>query len=258
MKNLVKALGILLVAGALAAPAAQADTLFFYGHSGLNEGHSQLASLYRTEGCGGTWVEDNGAVLPDLTGYNLVFISVPGLFNPGDFFSAAEKAALTTWLNASGAHRLVLIGEWDGFYGAGQAVLIDLVNSIGVGGMAFIPGVYDSGCFAYNCDGTLGTDPLVQGLSHVCKAATAVWNPGGGAAVAYPFENPSQPWVISNGTNIPCIVGIGDSNTLSDGCSHLGDADTATFALRLCQIDCAGNPVPTQETSWGVLKSIYR
>ncbi len=258
MKMFAKALGVLLVAGALTTPAARADTLFFSGHAGLNEGHTQLAALYSQYGCGGNFVLNADATLPPLSSYNLVFISVPGLGDPNAYFSAAEKAAVSSWLASTGAHRLVLIGEWDGFYGQGQQVLIDLINSIGVGGMAFIPGVFDQGCFAYSCGGTLGSDPLVAGLAHVCKAATSVWNQGGGAAVAYPVENPTQPWIISNGTNVPCIVGIGDSNALSDGCGHLSDSDTATFALRLCQIDCAGNPVPTQESTWGHLKSLYR
>lgn len=257
MKNFAKVLGAVLVAGALTVSAAQANTLFYYGHAGLNEGHTQLAALYAANGCGGEFVVNNDASLPGLAAYNLVFISVPGLGDPGAFFSAAEKSALDAFL-VDGNHRLVLIGEWDGFYGGGQAVLIDLINYLGVGGMAFIPGVFDSGCFAYDCGGTLGSDPLVDGLSHVCKAATSVWNPGGGAAVAYPFENTADPWVISNGTNVPCLIGIGDSNTLSDGCGHLGDSDTATFALRICQLNCAGEPVPTQEKTWGGVKALYR
>jgi hypothetical protein len=257
MKNFAKVLGALLVAGALTVSVAQADTLFYYGHGGLNEGHTQFAALLAANDCGGTFVVDNGAALPSLAGYNLVLISTPGWQDPGAFFSAAEKSALDAFL-VDGNHRLVLIGEWDGFYGDGQAVLIDLMNYLGVGGMAFIPGVFDSGCFAYDCGGNLGTDPLVAGLTHVCKAATAIWNPGAGAAVAYPFENTADPWVISNGTNVPCLVGIGDSNTLSDSCGHLADSDTATFALRLCTINCAGDPVPTQTTTWGGVKALYR
>jgi hypothetical protein len=244
----------------MAAPVS-ADTLFYYGHAGLNEGHNQLAALYAANGCGGQFVVNNAATLPTLlnSSYNLVFISVPGLGNPGDFFSATEKQDILDWLNASGNHRLVLIGEWDGFYGQGQAVLIDLINDIGVGGMAFIPGVYDSGCFAYNCANcSLGTDPLVAGLDHVCKAATSVWNEGGGAAVAFPTENCNDPWVISNGSDVPCIVGIGDSNTLSDGCGHLTDADTAEFALRLCTINCAGEPTAVEPGTWGKIKATYR
>jgi hypothetical protein len=254
-KLLLHASALLLVGGAFAVPA-QADTLFYHGHSGLNEGHTQLAALYAQNQCGGDFVFNSDPLLPDLGGYNLVFISVPGFSNPNAFFSDAEKTAITTWLQST-QHRIVLIGEWDGFYGEGQQVLIDLINDIGVGGMAFIPGSFDSGCSAYSCDGTLGVDPLVTGLDHVCKAATAVWNEGGGAAVAWPFENGSDPWVISNGTNIPCIVGIGDSNTLSDGCNHLADGDTAAFALRLCTINCEG-VVPVDTSTWGGIKAVYR
>jgi hypothetical protein len=252
-KLLLSVSALLLVGGAFAVPA-QADTLFYFGHAGLNEGHTQLAQLYAMNQCGGQFVLNSDATLPVLATYNLVFISVPGLGDPNAFFSAAEKAALQAFL-LSNQHRLVLIGEWDGFYGQGQQVLIDLINSIGVGGMAFIPGVFDSGCGA--CGGTLGTDPLVLGLNHVCHAATAVWNEGGGTAVAFPNENPNDPWVIANGTNVPCIVGIGDSNVLSDNCAHLNDADTRTFALRLCTLNCEGE-VPVEAGTWGGIKGIYR
>jgi len=246
----------LLLACAVGAAPAQANTLFYYGHGGLNEGHTQLAGLYATAGCGGRFDENADAVLPGLAGYNLVFISVPGWLAPGDFFSAAEKGALAAWL-LDGRHRLVLIGEWDGFYGAGAAVLIDLINTLGVGGMAFLPNVFDSGCSAYGCASGLGVDPLVAGLTHVCKAATSTWNPGGGSSVAFPVEAPVDPFIISNGTNIPCIIGIGDSNVLSDGCNHLSDADTREFALRMCRINCEGI-VADDAFTWGRVKGIYR
>ena len=246
----------LLVTGAIAGTAA-ADTLFYFGHGGLNEGHTQLQALYATNGCGGNFVFDQSPVLPGLSAYHLLFISVPGYSDPAAFFTAAEKAAILAWLTDAN-NRVVLIGEWDGFYGPGAAVLIDLINSIGVGGMAFLPGVFDNNCFAYGCGGLLGIDPLTTGLAHICKAATSTWNPGGGHGIAFPVENPNSPWIITNGTNLPCIVGIGDSNTLSDPCGHLGDADTATFALRLCQITCSGAPVPSNRTTWGRLKLMYQ
>lgn len=257
MKKFAKVLGALLVAGALTISAAQADTLFYYGHAGLNEGHSQLEALYAANGCGGSFVYNADATLPALGSYSLIFISVPGLGDPGAFFSAAEKAALNGHLLGGG--RLVLIGEWDGFYGAGQAVLIDLSASLCAGGLEFIPGIYDSGCDAYGCAATFGVDPLVDGLSELCKAATAVWDPGTGTACAFPIENTTSPFVIRNGTEDCCLIGIGDSNVLSDGCSHLlSSSDTATFALRICTLDCAGDPIPTEEVSWGSVKAMYR
>jgi hypothetical protein len=257
MKKFSLMLGALLMAGALvAAPASAGDSLFYYGHGGLNEGHAQWGAIIAGEG--GSLDFNNAATLPSLAGYTLVAISTPGWQDPGAFFSVAEKDALNAFL-ADGAHKVVLIGEWDGFYGAGQAVLIDLVNSIGGGtGIAFIPGAYDCGCFSYNCDGALGASPLVTGLTHVCRACTAIWNPGSGGSVAFTVESPANPWVVDNGTNIPCIVCIGDSNTLSDSCGHLTDADTAEFARRLYTITCAGEPVPTESTTWGQLKGLYR
>ena len=247
----------LLLSGAIVGATA-ADTLFFFGHGGLNEGHTQLQALYAANGCGGQFDFNSDASLPALGNYHLLFISVPGLTAPGAFFTAGEKASITAWL-ANANNRIVLIGEWDGFYGAGAAVLIDLINSIGVGGMAFLPGVYDSGCYAYSCAGILGIDPLTAGLSHLCKAATSTWNQGAGSAVAFPYENPNSPWVITNGTNLPCIVGIGDSNALSDGCGYLtSDANTQTFALRLCSVTCSGDPVDVRRSTWGRLKLMYQ
>jgi hypothetical protein len=257
MKKFVLFAGALVCAAALTMPAG-ADVLFYFGHGGINEGHTGLATLYRDSGCDDVFILNSDPVLPALDTYNLVFISVPGFSDPGAYFTAAEKTALTSWLAASGLHRLVLIGEWVDFYGPGADVLVDLINDVGVGGMTFLPGGFDLGCNAYACDGNLGVDPLVDGLDHVCKAATSVWNPGGGAAVAYPFENPNDPWVISNGTDQPCIVALGDSNTLSDSCGHLSDPDTREFALRLCTINCAGDPVPTKNSTWGQIKAIVR
>jgi len=259
MKNFAMMLGALIVAGALVGSAQAGDALFYYGHAGLNEGHTQFAGVIAADG--GTLDFDNSATLPTLVGstWNLVVISVPGLGNPSDVFSNAEKTDISTWLAQTLSHRLVLIGEWDGFYGAGQAVLIDLVNAVGGGtGISFIPGAYDCDCFSYNCAGALGADPLVAGLDHVCRACTAIWNPGAGGSVAFTVESPDNPWIVSNGTVSPCIVCIGDSNTLSDGCGHLGDADTAEFARRLHAITCAGTPVPVQERTWGGIKTLYR
>jgi hypothetical protein len=252
MKKFTIFASALLIAGAFAT--VEADTLFYFGHGGINEGHTQLADLYARNGCGGQFIEDNGAVLPTLDDYNLVFISVPGFLDPSAFFSAAEKAALTSWLT-DGDHRLVLIGEWDGFYGEGAAVMIDLINDIGVGGMDFLPGFFDAGCD--QCNGTVTSDPLTDGLDHVCKAATSTWDEGGGASVAFPNENPDDPFIISNGSDVPCIVAIGDSNVLSDGCFHImTDSDTEEFALRLCLLNCAGE-VPVEEASWGRIKATY-
>jgi hypothetical protein len=256
MRNATIVLALLLTF-AVGAPPVQANTLFYYGHGGINEGHTQLAALYASVGCGGTFAENNNPTLPGLGSFNLVFISVPGYSDPTAFFSAAEKAQLQTWLQ-SGQHRLVLIGEWNGFYGAGAAVMIDLINSIGVGGMAFLPGVYDSGCNAYACAAGLSADPLVAGLTHLCKAATSTWNEGGGSAVAFPVEAPADPLVISNGTYVPCIIGIGDSNVLSDGCNYIAnDADTREFALRICRLNCEG-VVSSEAFTWGRVKGAYR
>ena len=49
---------------------------------------------------------------------------------------------------------------------------------------------------------------------------------------------------MSNGTDIPCIVGIGDGNVINDLCGHIapvgGDADSMEFHRRLYNITCAG------------------
>lgn len=253
MKKINALLGALAIAGILAAPAAAGDVLFYYGHSGLNEGHSQFGAIMN--GLGANYVEDNGATLPaDLSPYQLILISVPGLGNPNDFFSAGEVAQLNAFL-LDEAHRIVLIGEWDGFYGQGQQVLEQLASDLG-GVLSFSPGVYDSGCFAYQCAATNTTDPLVDGLSGLCKAATSTWDLG--TPVSYPIENTVLPFVVSNGTDVPCIVGIGDSNVLSDGCAHLTEANTLEFARRLYLITCSGEPTATENTTWGAVKANYR
>lgn len=245
----------LAIGAMLATPVMAQNALYYFGHSAYNDGESQLAGVLAGVGCSMT--SNSDAVLPDLGPYTLLFISVPGWSNCTDFFSADEKARINAWL-ADLNHRVVMIGEWDGFYGCGQDVYIDLLDAISGGtGIVFIPGVLDSGCG--QCNGTVGVDPLVEGLDHVCKAATSVFDEGGGAAVAFTNDDPSAAFIVSNGTLTPCIVGIGDSNVLGNGCSYLlSDADTITFAERLCLINCAGDPVPTFETTWGSLKSLYR
>jgi len=47
--------------------------------------------------------------------------------------------------------------------------------------------------------------------------------------LAYP-EDPVAPgpWIVSNGTNILCIVGIGDQNALTDACGYMARAVTLT------------------------------
>ena len=253
MKKITVLLGALAIAGTLAVPATAGDVLFDHGHGGLNEGHTTLAGIYN--GLGANFVVDAGATLPgDLSPYQLIFISVPGWQNSNDYFSAAEKAQLNAFLTDA-ANRVVLIGEWDGFYGDGQQVLEDLAAALG-GVLSFSPGVYDSGCYAYNCDASNTDDPIVDGLSGLCKAATAAWDLG--TPVSYPVENPDLPWVVSNGTDLPCIIGIGDSNTLSDPCDHLSDADTYEFARRLYLINCAGDPTATESKTWGAVKADFR
>lgn len=253
MKKFYALLGALAIAGILAGPAAAGDVLFYDGHGGLNEGHSNLATIYN--GLGASFVTDSGATLPaDLSPYQLIFISVPGWLDPNAYFSAGEKAQLNAFLTDE-ANRVVLIGEWDGFYGQGQQVLEDLAAALG-NVLSFSPGVYDSGCFAYNCAATNTTDPIVNGLAGLCKAATSTWDLG--TPVSYPVESSSLPWVVSNGTDLPCIIGIGDSNTLSDSCGHLSNSDTLEFARRLYLINCAGDPTATENTTWGAVKANYR
>jgi hypothetical protein len=88
---------------------------------------------------------------------------------------------------------------------------------------------------------------LTAGLGHVCYAYTGTWDPSLGVPLAYP-EDPGAPgpYIVSNGTDIPCIVGVGDSNILTDLCpDHLGpagDADSKEFARRLYRVTCAGEP----------------
>ncbi len=190
---------------------------------------------------GATFDVNSDPTLPPLGSYGLVFIVMPGFYDASDFFTAAEKAALSTWLNV-GSHRVVMIGEWEGFYN-GQAVMEDLLAAIG-NPIVYVPGAWDSGCT--HCAGPLGDpDPLTNGLDHVCYAYTATWDPAFGVPLAYP-ENPNAPgpYIVSNGTDIPCIVGIGDGNVINDLCGHIaaigGDEDSKEFHRRLYNITCAG------------------
>jgi hypothetical protein len=236
---------ILCVAVMTAASAFAGDVLWYYGHNGNDgEGHTDIVALLSAEGA--VVDIDNSPVLPALGSYTLIFINTPGFFDPTDFFSAAEKAALASWLTV-GSHRVVMVGEWDGFY-AGQAVMEDLLAAIG-NPIVYVPGAWDSGCA--HCSGPLGDpDPLTAGLSHVCYAFTATWQAGIGVPLAYP-ESPNAPgpYIVSNGTDIPCIVGLGDANIVNDLCGHLnavtGDADSREFARRLYTVTCAG------EELWG-------
>lgn len=210
------------------------EILFYYGHGGLNEGHSQLTALYASQDS--LLVQNNDLALPDLAPYHLVFISVPGLSAPTAFFSADEKHRMNAWLQNS-AHRLVLIAESSDLYGEGAAVLDDLAVSLG-GSVSLAQGDFDYGCLAYECAATNTDDPLAQGLSGLCKNGTATWDAG--SPVSYPVEAPARPWVVSSGMNGPCICGLGDSHTLSDPCGHLSDQNTAEFARRLLLANCAG------------------
>ncbi len=254
MKKILALLGALAIAGILAGPAAaQTDVLFYSGHSGYADTHTQFGAIMN--GLGANFVTDSSPTLPaDLSPYQLILISVPGWSDPNDYFGAGEVAQLNAFL-ADDAHRVVLIGEWDGFYGQGQQVLEQLAADLG-GVLSFSPGVYDNGCYAYQCAATNTSDPLVDGLSGLCKAATSVWDLG--TPVSYPVENTILPFVVSNGTDVPCIVGIGDSNVLSDPCNHLADPNTLEFARRLYLVTCSGEPTATENTTWGAVKANFR
>lgn len=231
------AIACLLLVTAPSAPLA-GDVLWFTGHSGYDEGHQDIFALLATVGGVVDLVET--APLPDLSGYSLIFISLPGFFDGSDYFTADEKARLNDWLSV-GSHRIVPIGEWDGFY-QGQDVMEDLLAAIG-NPIVFNPGAYDILCG--HCSGTVTDDPVVDGLDHVCYAYTATWDPNVGAPVAYAEDpNAPGPYIASNGTDIPCIVGIADGNVTSDPCGYLaavgGDEDSKEFHRRLYQITCAG------------------
>jgi hypothetical protein len=296
MKNALLLLaGVLIVLSSVSAPAMAGDVLWFLGHSGFDEGHDDVVALL--QGAGATVDVNSDPTLPALTGYTLAFIVMPGFTNPADFFTAAEKTALSNWLQTA-SHRVVMVGDWDGFY-QGQAVMNDLLAAIG-NPIVFVPGAWDSGCG--HCAGPLGDpDPLTAGLNHVCYALTPTWDPTYGKPLAFP-ESPGAPgpWLVTNNTLIPCIVGVGDSNALTDLCHPLavsGDADSRTFATRLYTVTCAGepqfacclpdgacqnltrtdcdaaygtfhdglncdqvvcNPSPVENGTWGHLKSLYR
>ncbi len=224
----------------IAAPALAGDVLWFWGHNGFDgDGHADLQALLEAEGA--TFDSDGSAILPVLDSYGLIFISMPGMYDAADYFTPDEKVRLNSWLGV-GSHRVVMIGEWDGFY-PGQDVMEDLLASIG-NPIVFVPGAYDSGCGHIN--GPLGDpDPLTDGLDHVHYAYTSTWDPAFGVPLAYPEDTAAPgPYIVSNGTDIPCIVGIGDSNATSDLCGQLnaigGDADTMEFHRRLYNITCSG------------------
>lgn len=236
---------VLCCALSLATAAQAGDVLWFYGHNGFDgEGHEDIQALLESEGA--VFDLDGGSVLPDLSGYSLVFIVMPGFFNAADFFTADEKARLSTWLTV-GSHRVVMIGEWEGFYN-GQAVMEDLLAAIG-NPIIYEPGAWDAGCA--HCNGPLGVaDPLTDGLDHICYAYTATWSTSAGVPLAYPESTAAPgPYIVSNGTAIPCIVGIGDGNVVNDLCAHLnaagGDPDSREFVRRLYTVTCGG------ETLWG-------
>ena len=228
----------LLLTALLTASASAGDVLWFTGHSGFDEGHTNIQTLLEAEGA--VFDVVSAGSLPTLGDYTLIFICMPGFLDPTDF-SAAEKAALNSWL-ALGSHRVVMLGDWDGFYG-GQDVMEDLLAAIG-NPIVYQPGSWDGGCD--HCSGPLGAaDPLTSGLSHICYGLTATWNPAFGVALAYPEDASAPgPYIVGNGTDIPCIVGIGDSNVTTDLCdSHIGaagDGDSMEFHRRLYQITCAG------------------
>ncbi len=232
---------ITLAAISMVASLAMAgDVLWFYGHNGFDgEGHADIQALLESEGA--IFDLQDMAPLPDLGSYGLIFIVMPGFFDATDFFTADEKERLNDWLTV-GSRRVVMVGEWDGFYG-GQAVMEDLLAAIG-NPIEYVPGAWDTGCS--HCSGALGNpDPLTDGLSHVCYAYTATWDPAAGVALAYPeAANAPGPYIVSNGTDIPCIVGIGDGNVTNDLCGHIsqagGDMDSMEFHRRLYNITCAG------------------
>jgi hypothetical protein len=234
-----KILFVFALTVSLASGARAGDILWFLGHSGYDEGHTQIEALLN--GISGGVDVSNGPLLPVLDQYSLIFIVMPGFFNAGDFFTGPEKDQLNDWL-ALGSHRVVMVGDWDGFY-QGQDVMNDLLAAIG-NPIVFDPGAFDSSCG--HCNGPMGDpDPLTAGLGHICYAFTPTWDPAFGVPLAYP-EDPAAPgpWIVSNGTDIPCIVGIGDQNAITDPCGYVnpggGDADTKTFVERLYQITCAG------------------
>lgn len=251
MKRILPAI---LLSVMLAGSASAGDVLWYLGHSGHDEGHTQIVNLLATQGA--TVDVSSAYPIPILNPYRLVFIVMPGFFNPIDYFDAVEKARINAWL-VDPNHRIVMVGDWDGFY-QGQDVMNDLLAAIG-NPIVFDPGAYDSGCD--HCAGPLGApDPLTAGLAHVCYAFTPTWDPAFGVPLAYPESAAPGPYLVSNGTDVPCITGIGDSNIITDLCSPLdgGDPDSETFAKRLYTIQCTGDPVQNESSSWGRVKSIYR
>ncbi len=256
MRKSIFTLAVCALAATVATSARAADVLWYTGHSGYDEGNAQVVAHLTGQGAVVDVVV--AGALPVLTGsdYTLAFIVMPGFFNGADFFGPAEKADLNSWL-LDAAHRVVMVGDWDQFY-AGQAVMADLLAAIG-NPIVFQPGAYDSGCG--HCAGPLGDpDPITDGLGHVCYGLTPTWDPAFGTPLAYPEDGSAPgPWLVSNGTNVPCIIGIGDQNAITDPCNYLiTDADMQEFVTRLYTITCAGDPVPVWESSWGKVKVTYR
>jgi hypothetical protein len=250
MKTLLVALAL---SAACVGPAAAGDVMWYLGHSGYDEGHSQVDAFLTTQGA--TMDVVSTTPMPTLAGYRLLFVLMPGFFNGADFFTGPEKAMLATWLTDAN-HRVVMVGDWDQFY-HGQAVMNDLLAAIG-NPIIFAPGAYDIGCG--HCAGAMGSpDPTTAGLGHICYGLTPTWDPAHGVPLAYPESPAPGPWVVSNGTDTPCIVGIGDQNAITDPCGYMvSDANTKEFVKRLYTIQCSGKPVETNHSTWGRVKSMYR
>jgi hypothetical protein len=280
----------------LSGPASAAGVLWYTGHSGYDEGHSNVSGILEAEGA--TVEPSDAPVLPNLDSYALVFVVLPGFSNPDDLFSAEEKARLAAWVGTR-YHRLVLVADWSGFY-QGGAVLEDLLSGVGRP-LRFVPGGYDDGCG--HCGGALGAQtPLTFGLHHICYGMTATWDPSVGIGLAYPEDGSAPgPCIAGDGGPVPAVIGIGDSNILTDACPSpdglSGDADSREFVRRLYRATEPGVPVaacclptghcelltreqcdaqsglylrgetcdglgcaasPVEERSWGAIKSRYR
>jgi len=218
---------------------ASGDVLWFSGHSGFDsDGHEDLRVLLEAEGA--NFQANNMLTLPLLHSYSLIFLMMPGAFDENAFFSTDEKSRLNEWLSVE-SHRLVLIGEFLGYY-PGYRVMEDLFRSIG-NPITFVDGVWDAGCL--RCRSIVGqSDPLTTGLNHVCYAYCGVWDPSFGVPLVYPEDRTAPgPFIISNGTDIPCIIGISDSNSTTDLCGQLGssgDTNTKNFHRRLYNLTCSG------------------
>ena len=159
----------------------------------------------------------------DLSAYRLIFISVPGFLDPNNYFTAGETANLNAFL-ADGAHRIVLIGEWDGSTARGSRCSRQLAADLG-GVLLVLPGRSSTSSASPTIarprtppipgrwidrpvqGGDLGVGPWNGGFLSGREPGHAV---GGQQRDRYPVHS----------------AGSGTSNTLSDGCGHLGDANT--------------------------------